>query len=302
MHIHPPTLPNYGQETQPAPTYPVLSVQEIINIIKKRCVPSKFETFQDGNHAVIILPEAASELDSMICYGKRRAVNLYEQHYLGLGHKFVDKDGTIITVVSRFLYIYSASRGPCHAKVISEGNDAMLDILEKERAIQNQYEKQFNEDESGYLVDPFLQYGPSEVVLFGHTHPGLGVFFSPTDHGRNYSTPTSPIVTFVCDPIQKDMKAMVGVKGEPAKIFVFRQSSEAAPLVEQEAPETVQLSTASRFAYTVPHLWQRIAILANLMLQQPSVNGHFDCYRDWRGNMHMKFRITRRKPRRTERS
>lgn len=295
MHTSPPDLPGTTQEMQNSLRYPVSSVQEIISLIKQRCIPCKFECFQDGKHTVIILSEATDELESMLRYGKRRVVNCYEQHYLGLGHRFIDKDGNVITVISRFLYIYSASRGPTHAKVISEGNDAMLDILELEREIQNRLENRFNKDENGYLIDPTLKYGPSEVVLFGHSHPGFGVFFSPTDHGRNYSTPTSPIVTFVCDPIQKDMKAMVGVNGEDAKIIVCRQSSETAPAVEP-------LTSAPHREYSVPDLWQRVGTAANLLLQQAGVNGNFDCHRDRRGNTHMKFRITRRKKQRPEHS
>ncbi len=287
----PPELPSKGRHMRRELDLQVLPFKSILSLIKDRCAPFEFESYGEGKSYVYFLPEASIELDHAVCFGKRRAVNFYEQHYEGLGHKFVDEYGNTHIIVSRVLYIYSVSRGPTHAKVVSEGNDAMLDVLEKERAIQNKFETQFNKDENGYEIDPFLKYGPTEVVLFGHTHPDLGCFFSSTDHNSNYSTPTSPIATFVCDPIRKDMKAMVGIQCESAKVIVCRPVSFPAP--------TVNRSTIAPRDYSVDELWQRVSAVANMLLQRNGVNGNFDCHHDWRGQTHMKFHITYRPPKRS---
>lgn len=291
MNGNPPELPASGRTThQEAPRLARVPARHIPEMIRQHCAPCDVDQYGDGQHTLWFLPEAGAELDHVTGFGRKRASNAYELTYLGLGHRFVEDGGRIQTVVTRVLPIYSASRGPTHAQVVSEGNDAMLDILERERQIQNELEKIYNTDENGFAIDPFLDYGPSEVVLFGHTHPNLGCFFSPTDHRSNYSTPSAPMVTFVCDPIREDMKAMVGVKGENVRVMVCRPRVQTGP----------QRSPAPR-PYTVEDLWRKVSGMANILLRQAGVKGSFDCYHDWRGNTHMEFNIVYRPLKGTDR-
>lgn len=287
MGMCPPDLPAAGKSL-PKKKISLVEVPSkmVPSTIQANCAPFDVEAYSDGSHVLYFLPEACAELNHCVQFGKKRASNAHEQQFIGLGHDFIDSNHRIQTVVTRIIPIFSASRGPTHAKVISEGNDAMLEVLENERKIQNQLESEYNTDENGHTIDPFLEYGPSKVVLFGHTHPDLGCFFSSVDHRSNYSTPSTPIVTFVCDPIRKDMKAMIGVSCESMKIIVCRPKAIASTT-------TPQRTTAPR-EFTVDELWQRVSAVANLLLQQAGVNGNFDCHHDWRGRTHMQFKITYR--------
>lgn len=290
MNQNPPALPVCDRTPhREALRITRMGTGQIPEIIRRHCAPCDAEQYGKGVHTLWFLPEAGVELEHVTGFGRKRARNAYELTYLGLGHRFVEDGGKIQTVVTRVLPIYSASRGPTHAQVVSEGNDAMLDILERERQIQNELEKTYNTDENGFAIDPFLEYGPSEVVLFGHTHPDLGCFFSPTDHRSNYSTPSVPMVTFVCDPIRKDMKAMVGVKGENVRVMVCHPRNQTAS----------QRSPASRQC-TVEDLWRKVSAMANILLRQAGIKGSFDCYHDWKGNSHMEFHIIYRPPKGTQ--
>lgn len=284
MNGVPPDLPISGKKMFKKPMALIeVPTRMVPSTIQSNCAPFEVDTYGEGHHVLYIIPEAYCEFSEYVKYGRKRACNVHEQQYIGLGHDFIDANGRIQTVVTRIIPIYSASRGPTHAKAVSEGNDAVLDVLENERNIQNQLEAEYNTDENGYTIDPFLSYGPSKVVLFGHTHPDLGCFFSSVDHRSNYSTPTSPIVTFVCDPIRKEMKAMVGNGCEPMKIVACRpQNAGTAPTAQR---------TAALREYSVEDLWQRASTIANMLLQQAGVNGNFDCHHDRRGRTHMQFHI-----------
>lgn len=284
MSGNPPDLPTSGKKICRKPMdLTEVPARMVFSAIQANCTPFEVDTYGDGHHVLYIIPEAYREFSEYVKYGRKRACNAHELQYIGLGHSFIDSNGSIQPVVTRIIPIYSASRGPTHAKAISEGNDAILDVLENERNIQNQLESEYNTDENGYTIDPFLNYGPSKVVLFGHTHPDLGCFFSSVDHRSNYSTPSSPIVTFVCDPIRKDMKAMVGIGCEPMKIVACR------PKLAISAP-AAQHASAHR-EYSVEDLWQRISTIANMLLQQAGVNGNFDCHHDRHGRTYMQFHI-----------
>lgn len=294
MAVTPPALPVSGKSLCKKETMLTEVPSGMVSsTIVSRCAPFDREYYGEGFHMLHFLPEATSDLYHCVQYGKKRASNVHEQQFIGLGHDFIDDNHRIHMVVTRIIPIFSASRGPTHAKVISEGKDAMLDVLENERNIQNQLEAEYNVDEDGYTIDPFLQYGPSKVVLFGHTHPDLGCFFSSVDHRSNYSTPSTPIVTFVCDPIRKDMKAMVGIGCDSMKIIVCHPKSATAGRASQNTP--------GPRVFSIDDLWQRVSAVSNLLLVQTGVKGNFDCYRDWRGRIHMFFKITYTPPKKQQR-
>lgn len=284
--IQPPPLP--GEKPRETIQYkiPALSLKKIVQIIQHECTPAFCEGYGNGTNTIVILPEAWDELSQMIYFGKRRAVNSYEQHYQGMGHFFMDPSNQSITVVvSHFLYIYSANRGPTFAKVISGAEDTMLDRLANERDIYNKLELQCNEDENGYKVDPFLPYGSSEVVLFGHTHPAISCFFSETDRHSNYATPTCPICSFVCDPIGKDMKAMIGMDELPAKVAVFQRSER----IEKEVP-----NKEKAYRKNLPEKQEMIVeLITQIGNALRGLGAEVSCKttRNWRGVLKINFRM-----------
>lgn len=280
-----PPLPDNSMAVQEKLSIPTVSLKKLIDLIEKTCAPSQKIRFGSGKHTMIILPEAWDELKHMIYYGKRRATNRYEQHYEGIGHFLQDENGATIIVVTHFMYIYSGNRGSSHATVIKETDATMLDLLEQELAIYNDLESRFNKDENGYALDPLLTAcGPSCVVVFGHTHPGIGVFFSQTDHGSHYASEKTPFASMVCDPIQKQLKCMIGIEHASGQILVF----EALNAPATEPGEEAQAQNAER-PLSKQEIAQEVARYANLLLAKNGVKGSFDSYRNWRGWMCMEF-------------
>ena len=215
----PPRLP-----PQPK-TYPTCSLEKAMDIIKSKCgnVYIK-ERHGAGSNKVIILPESEQELNSIVSYGRRSPMNVYEQKLYGMGHFLVDNGNTII-VLSHFIEIQTKNRSPVGASNLGPNGEYNpgLDFLEYHREEYLRNEAKFNTDAYGYQVDPFLKLcGPSEFVLEGHTHPDLGVFYSGTDKTSGAARAAlSPICIFVCDPIRKTMLGSIGKSFEKAEIIVL---------------------------------------------------------------------------------
>ena len=87
-------------------TYPVCSLKKAMDIIKSKCgdVYVK-ERHGKGRNKVIILPEPEQELSSIISYGRRSPMNVYEQKLYGMGHFLVDDDSNVITIISHIIEI-----------------------------------------------------------------------------------------------------------------------------------------------------------------------------------------------------
>ena len=195
-------------------TYVKLTAKQVLEIIDKKCAPTVKTEFKKGTgvHTVIILPEAKEYLESVIGYGKRkpRPYNYYEQMFHGIGHIFGDENGYTV-VISHFIYINAYNRSRTGAKIIDGENDGIFQRLEYERNVIRENEITCNVDENGYIIDPFVTYGGSMLVLLGHTHPnGLDCFFSGPDRISSIDTPDFPAATFVCNPMKENMLAMVG--------------------------------------------------------------------------------------------
>jgi len=254
-------------------TLPRISQSELEAAIRSSCAPHEEKRYGYGDHTLYILPEPMTELENWVRFGCKRTGNAYEQQFVGMGHTFLDENDRVLTVVSRIIPLMSVNRGPAHARMVSDGNDTMLEILSNERRIQNELEQQYNTDENGYAITPCLAFGPSTLVMVGHTHPDIGCSFSQTDHRSNYSTPKFPMVSFVCDPIREDMGAMVGMALAPMTVVCCR------PKPEKETTKT---------------LWQQLSGLAGLLMQQPGVSGKLECFSDPRGRTHMRMFLTSR--------
>ena len=223
--LSPPPLPDDHREKvekkeKMEKKMPVFSIKEVINQIKEKCDTTKVQKFGSGNHYVVILPEAWEELKSMIGWGKRTPTNVYEQLYQGMGHYFRNVDGKYILIVSHFLYIYAAHRSPTSACISNGEYDSMMRRIEYERKIYCGNEVGCNRTSTGKVFNPWAGMG-SEVDIYGHTHPDIGVFFSSDDKGSGYATPTKPAAIFVADPIRKQLKARVGINQEESQILVF---------------------------------------------------------------------------------
>ncbi len=268
----PPPLP--VQKPALPRSYPVLSLQSVIERIHSKCAPTVFTEYGEGEHTVIVLPEAWGELDAMIRVGKRRAVNRHEQVNIGMGHTMMTPDEKIIQIVSHFIYVYPETRGPAHASIAGSVDDPIYTRLDNEEALFRKYEKEMNRD-GEYLLDPFLECGSSEVILLGHTHPGLGVFLSETDKGSNIATPGFPGATMVCDPYQKTMCAAVGVNCESAKVLVFSYAGDGGDRAKA-AESADSLAT--------------LADVCGALLETPGAKGELRTYRGLDGKLHVKFK------------
>ena len=233
-------------------TYKTCSFQQVQSIIEKQCgkvaVTERHlsEHKQNAQNKVIILPEAEKELKVIVSYGRRSPMNMLEQKFIGLGHIFESGEGHHIIVVSHFIEIHTTNRTSVGARNIGpNGETVALDLVSYYREEFQETEAEFNTDENGFMVDPFIKHaGPSEFVLEGHTHPNLGVFYSGPDRESGKARAAAgPICIFVCDPIRKEMLGSIGYDMAPAEVIVYskvsaRQIAEkpakALPLVPSE--------------------------------------------------------------------
>lgn len=210
-----------------------LSCGQAFERIRTGCLPVEQESFGTGRHRVILLPDATDELKSLVHYGRPHAASLMEQQFQGMGHAF-QKDGSLTVVISHVLHQYSASRAPGHVAAVERPEDiAMAKCLAMERELYQKYERRCN-CVDGKQRDPFLDCGSSKLILFGHTHPDLGAFFSTEDHDVHRATENFPAVSLVCDPIRREWKAMVGVDHEPAVVTLFSYASDRDVAEEYE--------------------------------------------------------------------
>ena len=115
-----------------------------------------------------------------------------------------------------------------------DGETTALDLVGYYREEYLEKEAEFNTDENGNMIDPFLTgAGPSEYVLEGHTHPNLHVFFSGPDRESGKARAASdPICIFVCDPIRKEMLGAIGRNMEPTEVIVYSKAP-AKQIVEK---------------------------------------------------------------------
>ncbi len=230
---------------RPAPPrmYPVFSLKKVCDTIESKCGNVYVtERHGKGPNTVIVLPEAARELEVMISYGRRSPMNAKEQKYVGYGHFMVDENGHIIIVVSHFIEIQTMNRSAVSASNLGPNGEFNpgLDFLDYHREEFQRNESKYNTDAFGCQVDPFLKLcGPSEFVLEGHTHPDLGVFYSSTDKVSGSARAAStPVCIFVCDPIRKKMLGSVGKDFAEAEIVVYSRK----PVSHEELSEDKRLS------------------------------------------------------------
>lgn len=216
--VLPPPLP-VDKRKREKRKFPSLSKDDAMKLIHDRCPAINIERYGDGTDKVIFLPNATKKLLSIVDWGMKTPNNRYEQIYQGMGHIFVNDDHRVM-IISHVLYIYAAERSPVSARIFNGTFDSIMERIEYDRYIYNQNEKSCNNAGKGKVYDPFIEYGSSEVVMYGHTHPGLGCFFSGPDRRSGFACEDLPAVTFVLDPIGKDMKAMTGVEERDAEIIV----------------------------------------------------------------------------------
>ena len=240
----PPDLPkNSYVELKRA--FPQMKLSKVIDLINEKCGNLSMEkygvkTTTDNTDVLIFLPMAYREFKTMIYWGENHPVNRYEQLYQGIGHIIQDGNRRII-IISHFMYIYAANRSPVSACIFEDKYDSILERLELEREIYVKNEKICNRKADGTIFDPFIEIaGPSEPVLYGHTHPNLGCFFSGPDRVSGFASTSLPAVTFVADPIRKDMKAGVGRELSDAAINCFSYMDTSSTDYEQ-GKKTIRL-------------------------------------------------------------
>lgn len=226
--VPPPALPTQLKREKEEKVYPVMSLEEICAIAEAKCgkvfVAERHGQQEECHNHVIILPEAWEELRVMITYGRISPINEFEQQFCGYGHIFLTEEGYVTTVVSHFIQVHTMNRTPISSSYLSRDGTSNpgLDFLVYYRDEYVKNEAKYNRNDRKYMVDPYLKYGHSEYVLEGHTHPGLGVFFSAPDRatGEAHAKDT-PLCTFVCDPVRREMRAAIGRTFAPAEVIVY---------------------------------------------------------------------------------
>ena len=205
--------------------YPFCPLKKAVDTVRNKCGAGITEKHGKGRNKVIILPEAARELEVMVSYGRRSPMNASEQKFAGYGHFLKDENENVIAVVSHFIEIQTMNRNAVGASNLGPNGEQNpgLDFLAYHREEFLKAEAKFNTDAYGCQVDPFLKLcGPSEFVLEGHTHPDLGVFYSGTDRESGAARAASaPICIFVCDPVRKKMLGSIGKDFAAAEVLVF---------------------------------------------------------------------------------
>lgn len=226
------TTPMPARRVKAQKTYPVCSLSEVLSLIESKCGDVHIvERHGKGLNKVIILPEAARELEVMISYGRRSPMNENEQKYVGYGHYLADEGGHIIIIVKHFIEIQTMNRNAIGASNLGPNGEYNpgLDFLEYHREEFMKNEAKYNTDAFECTIDPFLKMcGPSEYVLEGHTHPDLGVFFSDPDKVSGAARAASaPVCIFVCDPIRRKMLGSVGKDFAEAEVVVYSRHQAA---------------------------------------------------------------------------
>lgn len=223
-------------------TYPKMKYEEALGLIKKECGKElSLQSHGDSRNKVFILPEAFQEFKNMVNYGRRSPMNFNEQKFNGLGHIVEDPNGGFILVVSHFIQIFTLNRSKTYASNLGPDGkpNAGLDFVQYYREEFLHREQDFNADEYGYTVDPFLKIcGASEYVLEGHTHPDMGTFLSDRDKKTGAArAATAPICNFVCDPIQKKIAGFIGRDFESAEVILIDRMICNTPAQISENPD-----------------------------------------------------------------
>ena len=229
--LPPPELPK-DTRVRERRMYAEIPLKKVLKLITDKCGNidlKKYGSVRSGEESdvLIFLPMATREFYNMVYWGEVHPVNRYEQIYQGIGHIVTDGSRRII-IVSHFLYLYAAERTTVSACITKGKADSFLERIELERDVYHENERRCNKKSDGSVYDPFVDLtGLSEPVLYGHTHPNLGTFFSPPDRVSGFATPDLPAVTFVADPVKKQMKAGVGTELRDAHILVFSYREDA---------------------------------------------------------------------------
>ncbi len=284
---------------------PVCSFERACAMIKKKCGDVYIsERHGTGPNKVIILPEAARELEVMISYGRRSPMNVYEQKYTGYGHFLMDERGNHITVVKHFIEIQTMNRSPVGASNLGPDgeNNPGLDFLEYHREEFMRTEAKYNTDAFGYQVDPFLSLcGPSEFVLEGHTHPDLGVFYSGPDRASGSARAgKDPVCIFVCDPIRREMLGSIGKEFLKAEVVVYSRGSRWEKNEEEVQFDTCadeeevqpQTSTCADEKEVQPSpCADEVVRLASRCLREKDYKGDIGCHTRMDGRVRLKIRM-----------
>ena len=289
----PPELPS-NNIVREKKKLPELSSDEVIKLVTDGCGETSQQHFgpAESDDLVVILPMATQELYTMLYWGQCHPSNRDEQLFQGMGHGFMSNNKRTI-VISHFLPIYAAERTPVSACITNGTYDSIMERIAYERSVYNRNEKKCNKTADGFEYDPFVdRYGLSEPYLYGHTHPGLGCFFSPPDRSSGFATPSLPAVTFVADPFRKDMKAGVGIELKDAGIIAFAYDSaniKSHTMVECNETVSNVVSGENEAEYLITEIGRDCTKLLGVSC---AVKGNYKLYRSITGKVKIKARYS----------
>lgn len=233
---------------------PAAEQEQLHNAIAKGCHAVVSQTYGKGRHKILLLPQAVTELEAMTAFGAKLPINYLEQRFNGYGHIMQDHGGALIFIVKHLIEIQSPYRSPVGVSLLGPNGEPNPgnDIAEFLRETFLAQEADRNQDTAGWPVDPFLKdFGGSEFVLDGHTHPGLGVFWSGPDKGTIQARGgLHPAAAIVVDPLCKDVLGAASFQHrmEPAQVIFYRHpaAQAPAPAAADTPPEQLILAAAAQ--------------------------------------------------------
>lgn len=215
-----------------------LSVNDVLAVMHQ-AYGNNVKRFSGKGPAVIFTPHAWDEFCASVNYGKSIPENELESQYFLEGYFFVSKKCASTTVVTNVITPYSASQSKASAALYSPDKFNAYAIVEQKEKVLQKYACAGKDVLHGTVVNAFYKtYGVPHRVGFGHTHPGLGTFWSSTDKTSVFAAAGEPWVTMVVDPRNCELLVAVGSELTTAQLCVFEHDNKA----EKNAPSTSNAS------------------------------------------------------------
>lgn len=168
---------------------------------------------QQHKNAVLFTPQAFDELKMVTHLEQRHPDNATECQYILYGYYFEHPDKSFTTVVTRVIPLISALRECGFVQRSTEDDRTSIRHL----SMQEQYLRDFSHSHNVDLkreapLNPLeARFGPPSDVGEGHTHPGLGVFWSDIDWANVHARAGEPYINIVIDPHKAPAQVLAGM-------------------------------------------------------------------------------------------
>lgn len=198
-----------------------LSPNDVLNVMYS-AYGSNVNQSSGRGPVVVFTPHGWDALCASVNYGKSVPENELESQYFLEGYYFVSKKGVSTTVITNVITPYSASQNKASAALYSPDKFNAYTIVEQKEKELQKFACAGKDVIHGTIINAFYKgYGSPHRVGFGHTHPGLGVFFSSTDKTSVFAAAGEPWITMVIDPRKCEILVAVGANLTTAHLYIF---------------------------------------------------------------------------------